>query len=629
MASHFAPQDDKPKKKAAPARGAAGRSRSDASYYAASRRGGGMSRGKKVGIVVGIVLAVLLVVGGTCGVLMYRSAMSVKAQAQEIMDQVDPLKEALKSGDATALDSSVGTVQENMASINAEVHGPLWTLASFLPVVGEDVQSVRSLGEAGQALVDEVLVPIANDVSGTGVSGLFKDGVVNVGLVQTISETVSSSLPTIESSLGTIASLPEAHIPQLAEVLDRVQGPAEQAQGLVGQAKPFLDLLPQMLGADGQTRTYIVIAQNNSELRSTGGLPGAWGTVSVTDGAISMGEFRSILHADGLQVEATDEERAATMTNVDTDPAQVNCIPDFSRVGKLAKDYWAQAGYGDVDGVIAVDPVFLQRLLALTGGVTAPDGTVVDGSNAAQEILSGTYWKYGDDPNAQDAYFASVAGLAFGQIMGNLGNADITDLIDVIGQSGADGRLLAWMANEEEQALMEAIGVSGALETDPSEPVLGIYLNDDTYSKISWYASCYTTVGEGVKNADGTTTYDVTTTLLNTITPEEAATAPKYIYGGNEEKRDNSDMLNYVYFVAPAGGTITNLTETNGAVFDGYGFAETTLNGLQFFRTRTHLRSGESAVFTYQVTVSSEATEPLSVRTTPLAQDSLMQAPAA
>lgn len=625
MASHFAPQDDKPRKKAAPVRGAAGRSR----YYAASRGGSGMSRGKKVGLVIGIVLAVLLVVGGTCGVLMYRSAMSVKARAQEIMDQVDPLKEALKSGDATALDSSVGAVQENMASINAEVHGPLWTLASFLPVVGEDVSSVRSLGEAGQALVDGVLVPIANDVSGTGVSGLFKDGVVNVGLVQTISGTVSSSLPTIESSLDTIASLPEAHIPQFAEVLDRVQGPAEQAQGLVDQAKPFLDLLPQMLGADGQTRSYIVIAQNNSELRSTGGLPGAWGTVSVTDGAISMGEFRSILHADGLQVEATDEERAATMTNVDTDPAQVNCIPDFSRVGKLAKDYWAQAGYGNVDGVIAVDPVFLQRLLALTGGVTAPDGTVVDGSNAAQEILSGTYWKYGSDPNAQDAYFASVAGLAFGQIMGNLGNADITDLIDVIGQSGADGRLLAWMANEEEQALMEAIGVSGALGTDPSEPVLGVYLNDDTYSKISWYASCYTTVSEGVKNADETTTYDVTTTLVNTITPEEAATAPKYVYGGNEEKRDNSDMLNYVYFVAPAGGTITNLTETNGAVFDGYGFAETTLNGLQFFRTRTHLRTGESAVFTYQVTVSAEATEPLSVRTTPLAQESLMQAPAA
>ena len=331
-----------------------------------------------------------------------------------------------------------------------------------------------------------------------------------------------------------------------------------------------------------------------------------------------------------FQVEATDEERMCGDHDQHRHRSSSGELhPRLLPRREARHDYWAQAGYGDVDGVIAVDPIFLQRLLALTGGVTAPDGTVVDGSTPPRRFWSGTALKYGDDPNAQDAYFASVAGLAFGQIMGNLGNADITDLIDVIGQSGADGRLLAWMANEEEQALMGAIGVSGALETDPSEPVLGVYLNDDTYSKISWYASCYTTVGEGVKNADGTTTYDVTTTLLNTITPEEAATAPKYIYGGNEAKRDNSDMLNYVYFVAPAGGTITNLTETNGAVFDGYGFAETTLNGLQFFRTRTHLRSGESAVFTYQVTVSAEATESLSVRTTPLAQESLMQAPAA
>ena len=260
-----------------------------------------MSRGKKVGIyVVGIVLAVLLVVGGTCGVLMYRSAMSVKAQAQEIMDQVDPLKEALKSGDATALDSSVGTVQENMASINAEVHGPLWTLASFLPVVGEDVQSVRSLGEAGQALVDEVLVPIANDVSGfLGVRALqgrrgqrrprpddLRDG-----------ELLSAHHRVLARHDRLAAR--GAH-PAARRGASTGAGPAEQAQGLVGQAKPFLDLLPQMLGADGQTRTYIVIAQNNSELRSTGGLPGAWGTVSVPDGAISMGEFRSILHADGL-----------------------------------------------------------------------------------------------------------------------------------------------------------------------------------------------------------------------------------------------------------------------------------------------------------------------------------------
>ena len=37
--------------------------------------------------------------------------------------------------------------------------------------------------------------------------------------------------------------------------------------------------------------------------------------------------------------------------------------------------------------------------------------------------------------------------------------------------------------------------------------------------------------------------------------------------------------------------------------------------------------AGESVTFTYQVTTSPEATEPLTLRTTPLAQESLMQAP--
>ena len=45
--------------------------------------------------------------------------------------------------------------------------------------------------------------------------------------------------------------------------------------------------------------------------------------------------------------------------------------------------------------------------------ITAPDGATLDGTNTAQALLSDVYWKYGDDGDAQDAYFASVAELAF------------------------------------------------------------------------------------------------------------------------------------------------------------------------------------------------------------------------
>ena len=34
----------------------------------------------------------------------------------------------------------------------------------------------------------------------------------------------------------------------------------------------------------GKARTYLVLAQNNAELRATGGIPASWGTLTVDKG---------------------------------------------------------------------------------------------------------------------------------------------------------------------------------------------------------------------------------------------------------------------------------------------------------------------------------------------------------
>lgn len=630
MASHFAPQHEK--KVSGRRRGApTGHSRSDAAYYAAARRSGrgssgGDHTGRNVAIAIAAVFMLVLVACGTAGFMLYRSAMAVRDDASAIMAQASTLTESIKNGDEAGLASSVNTIVEKTDSINAQVNTPLWDLATFIPVVGEDIKSVQTLGSVASDLVNEALVPIADSISGMKLSELLQDGAVNVDLIRAVSSSLSDAAPVIQSSLETIASLPEAHIPQLRDVLERVQGPVQEAGSLIDQIQPILDLLPQMLGADGQTRTYLIIAQNNAELRSTGGLPGSWGTITVTDGVISMGgDFQTILHGEGFRVSATDEEINYVCASIHTDPAQVNFSPDFTRVGTLAREYWEQAGYGTVDGVIAIDPIFLQRLLALIGGFTASDGTTVDGTNAAKVLLSDTYWMFGNDGDAQDAYFSSVAALAFEHIMANLGNAGMTDLWQVVEQSGNDGRLLVWMANEDEEALVSELGLSGALSYDETAPELGVYINDDTISKISWYTSMSTQIGEGVKNSDGITAYDVTTTLTNTITSEEAASAPTYISGGNQNKRDVSDMLDYVYFYAPAGGSISNFSVSEGGLVGDIGVVDHPIYGLQVLNAHVHARAGETVTFTYQVTVSSNATESLTLRTTPLAQESLMQ----
>lgn len=582
-------------------------------------------RGRVVAIVVAVVVAVVLVAAGTFGALLYRSAMTVRDRASSVIAQASTLEEALESDDEEALSSVVDTIVAHVDVINDEVSTPLWDVATLVPVVGEDIRSVQTLGSAAYTLVNEALVPIADSVSGVSLSNLIQDGAINVDLVRTLSDSVEGAIPVVRSSVETITSLPEAHIPQLQEVLSEVQEPLGELQSALDLVEPVLDVLPQMLGADGQTRTYLVIAQNNAEVRSTGGLPGSWVTISVTDGVMTLGESTTLVNQPGFDVPVSEEERIHLGMTIGTNAAQMTMTPNFVRVGELAQGYWEQAGYGTVDGVISVDPIFLQRLLGLTGGFTASDGTVIDGTTAAEELLSGTYWKFGNDGDAQDEYFGAVAALAFEHVMNNLGSVELGDFLDVINESAEDGRLLVWMADETEEDVVMQAGLAGELGDDPTTPVLGVYINDATVSKISWYAAVGTAIGEGVENEDGTTTYDVTTTITNTITEEEAEAAPTYVSGSASDKRDTSDMLDYVYFWAPAGGSISDFeVSEGGTVREGSTGTEANIYGLQLRYFYIHARAGETVTISYKVTVSAEATEPLALKTTPLAQESLM-----
>lgn len=198
----------------------------------------------------------------------------------------------------------------------------------------------------GQALLpSRAVAPICQSLSGKKLSDLLQDGSVNTPHAQGGLRRCERCHPHDQDGRGDDQLAAEGpHPPQVQAVLDKVQEPLGKADGMLDQLKLILNVPPQMLGEGGQ-RSYLIIAQNNSELRATGGLPGSWGVLTVTDGKIEMnGDFTSILHQPGLQAQITEGERAASGSNMDVDPAQVNTIPDFSRVGALSRDFWAQAG---------------------------------------------------------------------------------------------------------------------------------------------------------------------------------------------------------------------------------------------------------------------------------------------
>ncbi len=67
-----------------------------------------------------------------------------------------------------------------------------------------------------------------------------------------------------------------------------MQTKLHEAASLSSKASYAVRLLPTMLGMEGK-RDYLVLFQNNAEIRATGGIPGAFATMSANHGTHLLG----------------------------------------------------------------------------------------------------------------------------------------------------------------------------------------------------------------------------------------------------------------------------------------------------------------------------------------------------
>jgi len=468
---------------------------------------------------------------------------------------------------------------------------------------------------------------MADNLSQATPGKLFQDGMINVSALQAVADSLSSSSKVFKSANEKVQGIGDTHISQVTELVDKAKDGFATLNGAVDAAEKVAPVLPQMLGANGQTRHYLVLAMSNVEIRACGGFPGSRGVMSVTDGKLELGDFVKVdMMKEPLSpLPITDEEANLFTTGwgltgfntLGYTMGDVTMTPDYPRAAQLASDMQKAIVGDDIDGVFAVDPVFLQYMLGVVGGTQLPDGTVVDGSNAVKVLLHDIYWNY--PVEEQDAIFAAVAGSAFNKIVDELGSSDITKIAAVIEKGASEGRILMYSRNDDEEKAAKALGISGALQTDTSEaPILGVYVNNYSYSKMDWFLDKRVTIDSSVENADGSTTYRVTTSLKNTMTPQEKAEMPGYFQGHNGISQDIDDEVLRLYLYAPAGGSISDIKTSGSGSIE---MNEATHDGLKVAWGGVHMLLGQDIKVEYTVTTSKDSGhKELKVRTTPTAQ---------
>lgn len=510
-----------------------------------------------------VIVALLLAaagVAGYCGFQLYQSAMQAKTHLNNVISQAKVISGGSTDDMVKAL-SDVSYIQQETAAAKQEVSGPLWSFAEKLPQVGGDVRSVRITIDTLDDFAQTTLPELGKTVTTLSNANLSNgDGQLNTEPIITAAKQMTAVNKSMQAQAKTIAALPEPKIGMVRNALDQGRDKMNTLAKTTESLSGMLNMLPNFLGANGP-RTYVLLAQTNSEIRGAGGLVGSAGSVSADNGKISVGEF----HADaeypsGAALADANEQGDATLYSglyFGQVIHNVSSTPDFPRVAVMAQKFWKAASFGgDSDGVMSLDPVALQALIGATGDVTLSDGRVLNGSNTAEFLLSTVYK---DLPvSEQDIYFSETAAQTVSHLFSDMNTQKLMTVAKTMMTMAQQRHLYFWSFHEEDQAALRSAGLTGEITNDAQNPVTGVYLNQMQASKMDWYIKRNSTVTKTGEN-----TYHVSYTLTNTLKASEAPTLPEYVTANAK----GGVALDRVMLYTPAGGQITNIAASNGSSF--------------------------------------------------------------
>jgi hypothetical protein len=400
------------------------------------------------------------------------------------------LQQQLAHGENGDARTTLDALQSQTRAARAETADPGWRLAGHLPFAGSDLAALRTVTVALDDLAQHGLPPLLESTASIAHGDLVPaNGRTDIATVRAVASRMVTAAAAVVAARDRVAAIrTDDLVPQLREKVAELQDSLDRAAAVSRSAARVGQLLPAMLGADGP-RSYLVLFQNLAEARATGGMPGAYLVIRADRGAIEIVDQGSAssgmhVHADRPVLRLDPDMRALYTDRMGRYPADVNLTPHFPTAAALAREMYRRRTGNTVDGVLATDPVALSYLLKALGPVAMPSGTLLTADNAVQTLLSGVYSSV--PSAAQDGYFAAAARGVFEALTRQ--PHDVAAMIAQLSRAAGERRILMWSADPGQQKVIEGTMLEGALPiTDRTRPTVGVFLNDGTAAKMSYY----------------------------------------------------------------------------------------------------------------------------------------------
>jgi hypothetical protein len=438
----------------------------------------------------------------------------------------------------------------NASSASASADGlqgrPAFWLASHLPLVNRDARALAALGQsshlASQAGLDAIQAVRAMGSPSEGLAAaIYSHGQINLNASQRGEPFFVDIEDLLGKAYATLRAAPQPTLTPIQTALSLALDKITEAKDAIHKTRSLISALPSLFGRD-QTRHYLLLFDNPSIPRGSGGPIDFFGIMTAKSGSLSVGEIKPV---DALP-------QASAPTNIAPvwfrhryaalgafrSWEQTTQSPSFDTVAPIAQSLYKASTGTQVDGVIQMDAVAMGLMSRAVGALRQPSFDVaVNAKNAVRVLTHDVYLHFPQEAD-RDLYVAGLIEEVWKRVA--KGEATAAELATALGDSSKGSHFAMFTSRKSDELALNQVGIgAGFSNFEPNVQMAAT--NNRTFSRIGYYMNrTISTVARLTRKGQAFVT---TSVELHNSAPKNPAPELVTNVGSGKDKSDLSLIL--------------------------------------------------------------------------------------